>query len=153
MQIMENNSTVKVTLNETMEHLKLLTSYLGGQREESAADFDKVSVLDSDVALVALLMEDAAVRLSAFFPGNLIRWRYYRSALEFTAERLTDEEGLQRVLAKAVAQETLRRWLRIAGSDYADALSVDMEELAAAIACHTAPKTGAKASPRRLPPI
>lgn len=150
---MENILTLKVTLSETMDNLKLLTSYLAGQREDSAADYDKVTLLDTDAPLVAMLMEDAALRLSALFPGNLVRWRYYRSALEFTAGRVTDADGMQRVLAKGVALEVLRRWLRISGSDYADALSAPGEELAAALAVHTAPVAGRRASSRRLPPI
>lgn len=155
---METNYTVKVTLSETMENLKLLTSYLGGKRETNPEDYDKVALFDSDAALIALLMEDASLRIAALFPGaNLIRWRYYRSAIEFTLAEVPDPEGLHAVLAKAVSQEVLRRWLRIGGSDYADALSAPGDELTEALRIYLPDATSAahagKASRRSLPPL
>lgn len=156
---METISTIKVTLSEIMDNLKLLTSYFGGKREEDAASYDRVALLDSDAALVALLMEDAAMRIAALFPGRLTRWRYYRSALEFSVEGEPDNDGLHSALVKAVSQEVLRRWLRIGGSDYADALSAPGDELTDALKIYfpeEAEETaeGKKiASPRTLPPI
>lgn len=156
---MAQNFTVKVTLAEIMDNLKLISSYFGGKREEDSAGYDKVAVLDCDSSLVALLMEDAAMRISAFIPGQLIRWRYYQSALEFTFEEEKDPEGAHSVLSKAVAQEVLRRWLRISGSEYADTLSAPGAELTDALSIYFPEKVRnenshvMKASSRQIPPI
>ena len=144
-----------------MEILKLLSSYFAGKREIDAEGYDRVLILDSDAAMVALLMEDAALRIAPFFPaGRLLRWRYYRSAIEFTiaggagtATAELDTEGLHTMLAKSVGQEVLRRWLRLTGSDYADALSAPGDELADALAIYFPGKQAVRASSRRVPPM
>lgn len=130
---MENNSTVKVTLAEVMDSLKLVSSYLGGKREDTATGYDRVAAIDSDQALVALLMEDAALVVARAFPGRLLRWRYYRASLEFTIEGEADTEGLRPALVRTIALEVLRRWLRITGSDYADAIGESAAEATASL--------------------
>lgn len=133
---MENNSaaetisTLRVSLAEVMDNLKLVSSYLGGKREEQLPGYARVAALDSDAALVALLMEDAALIVAGHFPGRLIRWRYTRSALEFTIAGEVDTDGLHSSLVRVMSLEVLRRWLRIVGSDYADTVSESAAEAA-----------------------
>lgn len=123
-------STLRVTLQEVMDNLKLVSSYLGGKREEELPGYARVTALDTDAALVALLMEDAALLVAGNFPGQLVRWRYTRSALEFTIAGEVDTDGLHSSLARVVSLEVLRRWLRIVGSDYADTVSESAAEAA-----------------------
>lgn len=153
MQIMDNISTVKVSLNEVMEKLKLMSSYLGAKRETNANGYDKVAVLDSDSRLVGMLMEDVSLLLAARLPKSLLRWRYYRSALEFTFEGDMDSESLQPALANAVTQEVIRRWLCISGSEYADTVSAPATDSADALKIYFPKKKGVKASPRRISPL
>ena len=133
---MENNSaaetisTLRVSLAEVMDNLKLVSSYVGGKREEQLPGYARVAALDSDAALVALLMEDAALIVAGHFPGRLMRWRYTRGALEFTIAGEVDTDGLHSSLVRVVSLEVLRRWLRIVGSDYADTVSESAAEAA-----------------------
>ena len=150
---MDNISTVKVTLNEVMKKLKLMSSYLGAKRETDANGYDNVTVLDSDSHLVGMLMEDAALLLVPCLPESLLRWRYYRSALEFTFEGDRETDSLQPALANAVAQEVIRRWLCISGSEYADTVSASATDSADALKIYFPKKKGVKASPRRISPL
>lgn len=155
-------SSLRVTLQDVMDNLKLVCSYLGMEREENPAGYARIAALDSDAALIALLMEDAALLISARFPGPLLRWRYSRNALEFTFESTPDTEALQPALTRVICLEVLRRWLRISGSDYADSISESAAEATDSLKIYfpgTSDSAGAgghplrPASPRRVPPI
>lgn len=156
-------SSLRVTLQDVMANLKLVCSYLGFKRESDPDGYARVAALDSDAALVALLMEDAALLLTARFPGPLLRWRYTRNALEFTFEAAADTEALHPAMTRVVCLEVLRRWLRISGSDYADSVSESAAEAADSLKIYfpDTPESGSdggeavsrQASPRRVPPI
>ena len=134
---MGNVSTVKVRLEDVMENLKLVSSYLGGKRESTAADYDRVA---------------------GTLPQGLLRWRYTRGALEFELDEGVDVLGLQPALVRAVSLQVLRRWLRIVGSDYADTVSESAAASADSLAIYfrdvvASSAPGAVAHPRRIPPI
>lgn len=155
---MGNVSTVKVRLEDVMENLKLVSSYLGGKRESTAVDYDRVAAINCDSALVALLMEDAALLVAGTLPQGLLRWRYTRGALEFELAEGVDVLGLQPALVRAVSLQVLRRWLRIVGSDYADTVSESAAASADSLAIYfrdvvVSSAPGAVAHPRRIPPI
>ena len=140
---MGNVSTVKVRLEDVMENLKLVSSYLGGKRESTAADYDRVAAINCDSALVALLMEDAALLVAGTLPQGLLRWRYTRGALEFELDEGVDVLGLQPALVRAVSLQVLRR----SAAASADSLAIYFRDVVASSA------PGAVAHPRRIPPI
>ncbi|MDE6009859.1 MAG: hypothetical protein K2F87_00235 [Muribaculaceae bacterium] len=147
---------IEVGLEDVMESLKLVSSYLGGKRENDLTGYDRVTALDSDAALVAMLMEDAVLLLGMRCGGSLLRWRQTPAGVEFTFEGQLDRVGLKGALTKAVGMAVLRRWLRITGSEYADAVSASADELAEALAMYfpvEEPVHAPRASSRRVPPM
>lgn len=150
---------IKVTLTEVMATLTLVSSYLGGKREHSAQDYERVAACQYDAPIVSLLMEDAALLIASRFPGPLLRWRYHDSELEFTIEGDCDAESLRQAMVKAVSGEVLRRWLRVTGSDYSDAISASADELTDALKIYfpALPESDShvikRASRRGLPPL
>ena len=153
-----------VSINYIISQIKTVTSYLGVKRFETLSDFDRVSAIDDDKALLNILIADASLTLAATLEHRVKSWRQTAASVIFDIYLPDSADGtdtidrnlLENLIKSYICHETIARWLNVAGESEPATAARTLADRIADRLTSSIPLPSAKARlPRRrhLPPI